>query len=88
MARTISRVKSFRLETAGFRSQIIGLVATALKPRLFSEVVVHDGHTSLRHLLDVPVEYQTAPDLFCLDLYKEFDVDGLVQLSAPTIIRY
>jgi dienelactone hydrolase len=79
--------KSFRLETTGFRSQVIGLAAAALKPGLFHELIVHEGHESLRYLLDAPVEYQTAPDLFCLDLYKEFDLDRLAQLSAPTTVR-
>jgi hypothetical protein len=86
-ARAMSGAESLRLETTGFRSQVIGLVAAALKPGLFRELIVHDGRDSLRYLLDAPVEYQAAPDLFCLDLYKEFDLDRLAQLSAPTTIR-
>ena len=85
--RAMSGAQSFRLETTGFRSQVIGLVAAALKPGLFRELIVHEGHGSLRYLLDAPVEYQAAPDLFCLDLYKEFDLDRLAQLSAPTTVR-
>ena len=83
----MSGAQSFRLETTGFRSQVIALVAAALKPGFFREVIVHEGRESLRYLLDAPVEYQTAPDLFCLDLYKEFDLDRLAQLSAPTTVR-
>jgi hypothetical protein len=86
-ARAMSGAQSFRLETVGFRSQIIGLVAAALKPGLFGELAMHEGHTSLGYLLDGPVEYQNAPDLFCLDLYKEFDVGRLAKLAAPTIVR-
>ncbi len=86
-ARVMTGAQSFRLETNGFRSQVIALVATALKPGLFREVVLHEGHASLRYLLDEPIEYQNAPDLFCLDLYKEFDLDRLAELSAPTSIR-
>jgi dienelactone hydrolase len=85
--RAMSGAQTFRIETTGFRSQVIGLVAAALKPGVFREVIVHEGHESLRYLLDAPVEYQTAPDLFCLDLYKEFDLDRLAQLSAPTTVR-
>jgi hypothetical protein len=36
---------------------------------------------SLASLLDAPVSYESAPDLFCLDLYKEFDVNTLVALA-------
>jgi len=38
---------------------------------------------SLRHLLDAPVKFESAPDLFCLDLYKEFDIDRLAVLAGP-----
>jgi len=76
-----------RLETKGIRSQLVALVTAALEPNAFSEIVVRDGMKSLGHVLDKPVEYIDAPDLFCLDLYKEFDVDILAALAAPTRLR-
>jgi dienelactone hydrolase len=66
-----------RLETDGMRSQLTGLVAAALEPGLFSDVDVSHGITSLRRLLDEPIKYRDAPDIFCLDLYRDFDVDTL-----------
>jgi hypothetical protein len=30
---------------------------------------------------------RSAPDLFCLDLYKYFDVDRLVAIAAPVKIE-
>jgi hypothetical protein len=78
---------SLRLETTGIRSQLAALVAAALEPKLFTEVVVREGMTSLGHALDKPVEYMDAPELFCLDLYKEFDVASLAALAAPTRVR-
>jgi hypothetical protein len=75
--------RAVRLESAGMRSQVIALVAAALAPDLFSEVVIREGMPSLRYLLDAPVGYQSAPDLFCLDLYKRFDLDLLAKLAAP-----
>jgi dienelactone hydrolase len=71
-----------RVETNGIRSQMAAQVAAALEPSLFREVVVQNGMASLRHLLEKPVEYQAAPDLFCLDLYKDFDIDRLRELAA------
>jgi dienelactone hydrolase len=75
---------SIRVQTAGIRTQLVSLVAAALEPGLFSELRARDGMASLKHLLDAPVKYEDAPDLFCLDLYKEFDLDSLASLAAPT----
>jgi Acetyl xylan esterase (AXE1) len=81
--RQSAAVGKVRLESTGIRSQVTALVAGALEPELISEVVVRKGMKSLRHLLDAPVEYSAAPDLFCLDLYKEFDLEDLHRLAAP-----
>lgn len=70
-----------RLESTGARSQITALTAAALEPAQFSGVEIHDGVESLAKLLDAPVTYEAAPDLFCLDLYKEFDLDRLAALG-------
>lgn len=69
-----------RLEATGMRHQVIALVSSALEPALFSDIVIRKGISSLRRLLDTPVEYQAAPELFCLDLYKEFDLDRLAAM--------
>lgn len=84
--RTTSGNRTIRLETTGMRSQVAALLAAALEPELFSEVVVREGIVSLRYLLDKPVEYQAAPELFCPDLFKNFDLDRLAELGAPTRI--
>jgi len=85
---TRSGATKIRLESTGMRNQVISVIAAALRPDLFSEVVIRDGIRSLNYLLDRPVEYQTAPDLFCLDLLKEFDLDHLEALSLPTTIQH
>ncbi|MGH9397805.1 MAG: alpha/beta hydrolase family protein [Terriglobia bacterium] len=79
---------SIRLETKGIRSQVISLVAASLKPHLFSEIENDGGMSSLSYLLEKPVTYEAAPDLFCLDLYKDFDIDQLeVQASPSRVIE-
>jgi hypothetical protein len=75
-----------RLETTGIRTQVVALVAAALEPRLFSEVAIHDGMHSLSYLQAKPVTYQQASDLFCLDLYKDFDLDTLAAAAEPTTV--
>ena len=79
--------QSVRVISTGIRSQVIALVAAALQPSTYSELVVREGMRSFAHLLDKPVSYQEAPDLFCLDLYKEFDIADLVALARPTSIK-
>jgi hypothetical protein len=89
--RGLAGVAKVRLECTGIRNHVVALVAAALEPNLFSAIVVHQGLPSLGFLLQAPVTFFDAPDLFCLDLYKEFDVDRLAALSAPaqvTVEKY
>lgn len=74
-------------ETYGIRDEVIALAASALKPKLFSRITIHDGMRSLQHLLDAPVTYDQAPDLFCPDFYKEFDLDQLRAMAAPMVVH-
>jgi dienelactone hydrolase len=79
-----SGARQARLISTGIRSQVISLVAAALEPALVREVLVHAGMPSLQYLLDVPVTYEKAPDLFCLDLYKKFDLNRLNQIRKES----
>jgi dienelactone hydrolase len=72
-----------RLETTGIRTEVVGMAAAALEPDMFSEVVSQDAMKSLGYLLDAPVPFRSAPDLFCLDLYKDFDLDILAAMAGP-----
>ena len=65
------------------RMQTVALVASALEPDLFSEVVVHDGIPSLGYLISKPVHYEESADMFCLGLYKHFDLNEIAALGAP-----
>jgi dienelactone hydrolase len=76
-----------RLEVSGMRNQAAALVAAALEPDLFSEITVRDGIRSFSYVLEKPVTYAQAPELFCLDLYKEFDIDRLEALAAPVTVQ-
>ncbi|MCE5306788.1 MAG: hypothetical protein LLG20_04025, partial [Acidobacteriales bacterium] len=81
-----SGAKKPRLEVNGFRAQVAATIAAALAPELFSDVVIRNGQASLAHIYDAPVEYGQAPDLFCLDLYNDFDLDRLAGLASPARI--
>src|SRR3984957_19995708 len=76
--------QTIRLETEGVRSQMVGLVAAALEPGLFSTVVSNDVLESLGELLNGPLLFRTAPDLYCLDLYTFRQTDRLEAAPPPT----
>jgi hypothetical protein len=76
-----------RLESSGIRSQVVSLLASALEPDMFSELLSRNGMQSLDYVLQKPVEYEAAPDLFCLDLLRETNLDRLTALSAPVRVR-
>lgn len=75
---------SVRVESTGIRSQVETLLASALAPHLFSEASVQGGMHSLSYLLDKPVSYDDYADLFCLDLFKDFDLDRIIAIAEPT----
>ena len=77
-----------RLESRGIRTETIALIAAALQPEVFSDVVVHEGMASLEYVLQVPVTFQKAPELFCLDLYREFDIDRLAAMAVPAAVTF
>jgi dienelactone hydrolase len=76
-----------RLESSGIRSQVVSLLASALEPGMFSEIIIRDGMQSLDYVLQKPVEYETAPDLFCLDLLRETNLDRLTTLSPVRVVN-
>jgi len=84
----LARIPQVRIESTGLRSQVVALIAASIEPGLFSEISIAKGIKSLAYLLDTPVAYRTTSDLFCLDLYKEFDLDSLAQAAAPVKISY
>lgn len=75
---------SIHLQTTGIRTQVVALVTAAIQPQLYATVENYNGMRSFAYLLNKPISYQSAPDLFCLDLYKDFDIEPLMQLAAPT----
>lgn len=85
--RTTTRHNDIRVETEGIRNQVIALTAAALGPNAFAYLKSQGGMNSLQYLLDKPVPFRSAPELFCLNLYKYFDLDRLCALAAPTKVE-
>jgi dienelactone hydrolase len=75
------------LETTGIRTQMAALISAAIEPGLFAQINVHQGMKDLGYLLQRPVMYYDAPDMFCLDLYKDFDIDRLIAITKARVLE-
>ena len=78
--------RKIRVQTSGIRTQLMALIAANLYPNLFSEIETRHGMRSLQYVLDAPVKFEAAPDIFCLDLYRDFDIERLAVMAAPVHI--
>jgi dienelactone hydrolase len=76
-----------RVQTVGIRSQVVAQVAAALSPDLFAAIVSDDAIDSLGSLMEGPLLFRSAPELFCLDLYKYFDIDLFTSMAEPVRIE-
>jgi dienelactone hydrolase len=76
-----------RLETDGLRTQVVALAAAAIEPDRFSAIDSRQAIASLGDLLQKPVPFRSAPELFCLDLYKYFDLDSLAAMTAGKAVQ-
>ncbi len=75
------------VETDGIRSGAIAEMAAAIEPDLFSTMTTRHAMQSLGYLIDKHVAFRSAADLYCLDLYKDFDLDVIASLAAPVAIK-
>jgi len=79
--------RRIQIETDGIRSAVIATLAAAIDPNEFAGIRSEHAMSSLNYLLERPVDFRSAPDLFCLDFYKYFDIDSLKLIAAPTNIE-
>jgi dienelactone hydrolase len=75
-----------RVVTSGPRSETAAVVAAAFTPELFTEIEARKAMASLAEVYKQPLSYDGAPELMCLDLYKEFDFSTLIPMAAPVRI--
>ncbi len=76
-------VRPVRIVTTGPRSETVALVTAALNPELFSTLEARQAIPTLAYAFDHPLTYTEAPELMCLDLYKDFDFNTLTAIASP-----
>jgi len=79
--------RSISIETEGIRNQVIAVTSAALEPTAFARTESRQSMGSLNYLLTNSVPFRSAPELFCLDLYRYFDLDRLALIAAPTEVK-
>ena len=79
--------RSIRVVTDGIRSQVIAGLSAALEPAVFAGIESRDWMGSLDYLLTNAVPFRSAPELFCLDLYRYFDLDRFSLMAEPTEVK-
>lgn len=78
---------SVNVVTDGIRNQVIAVTSAALEPAVFARIESRHWMGSLDYLLKNSVPYRSAPELFCLDLYKYFDLESLSLMAIPTAVK-
>jgi dienelactone hydrolase len=79
-------VAPLRIVTNGPRGQTVAVIAAAIAPELFSSIEARHAIASFGDLFTHPPDYHEAPELMCLDLYRDFDFSTLRLLAAPVKI--
>jgi dienelactone hydrolase len=74
------KAKTVRLVTEGPRTGVIGLVAAAIRPEVFSELQQGNAMGSLKSLLEDNRSFESSPELFCFGLLDVTDVPQLQSL--------
>ncbi len=82
-AHTRSPVPPVRIITTGPRSETIAMVAAAIQPDLFSKLEARESIHSFQYAFDHPLTFDEAPELMCLDLYRDFDYNTLTAIASP-----
>ena len=69
--------------STGPRSEIVATVAAAIEPQLFSMLEARQSISSLIDVFDHPSAYRAAPEMTCLDLFRDFDFNTLQMIASP-----
>jgi dienelactone hydrolase len=82
-----SAAPAVQMITTGPRSETVALVAAALEPVLFASLESRTAITSFADIFEHPQAYNEAPEMFCLDLYHDFDINMLSAMASPVAVN-
>ena len=79
--------EGIRVVTDGIRNEVIAVTAAAMEPTAFGRIESRQSIGTLDYLLKNSIPFRSAPELFCLDLYRDFDLDRLSLMAVPTEVK-
>ncbi|MEM2029265.1 MAG: acetylxylan esterase [Candidatus Bathyarchaeia archaeon] len=82
-----NRVERVRLAAVGPITSFASLCAAALEPKILSHLYIDGLYDSLKRLIELPVNYDTAVPLFCFGLLKEIDILELMVMTEELPIE-
>jgi len=86
-ARSSLGARRISLHASGTSMPVACLMAVALEPSLFAELVTESLPSSFKRLMDYPVDYEQAAPLFCFGLLERFDIPDLLRLCGGVRVR-
>ncbi|HEY5253426.1 MAG TPA: hypothetical protein VIJ53_02150, partial [Acidobacteriaceae bacterium] len=66
---------------------LIAMVAAAIHPNYFSAFDSRESIPSLATAYDHPENFVQAPEIMCLDLYRDFDINTLAAIASPVKVN-
>jgi hypothetical protein len=87
-SRSVSSEKRAGLSALGMRTSFASLCAAALHPEYLSELHLEGVYPSLKHLIRMPLEYESAPGIFCFGLLEALDVRELFFMTEDIPISW
>jgi len=82
-----SRNGKVKLAAVGPVTSFASLCAAALEPKLLAYLYLNGLYDSLKRLIELPIEYDSAVPLFCFGLLKELDVPELLAMTEDLPIE-
>jgi hypothetical protein len=58
-----------------------------LEPDLFEQLDLQQSIPSLSDVFEHPSAYSKAPEMMCLDLYRDFDFNTLAVIASPAKVK-
>jgi hypothetical protein len=82
-AKASATLEPARIVTIGPRSETVAMTAAAIEPELFTGLESRQSISSLMDVFEHSSDYLGTPEMMCLDLYHDLDLNILAAIASP-----